>query len=90
MSSTTHFPDTEGFQQQSDNFMSWLQASSGVQINPKLRLADLRESGAGRGVGKWLKYLPKYKISPTEYPKNECHKSVHRSLTYPPDYSGTG
>jgi hypothetical protein len=31
-----HFPDAEGFQQQSDNFMSWLQASPGVQLNPKL------------------------------------------------------
>ncbi|KAJ5972796.1 uncharacterized protein N7479_002714 [Penicillium vulpinum] len=50
MSSTTHFPDAEGFQQQSDNFMSWLQASPGVQLNPKLRLADLRATGAGRGV----------------------------------------
>ncbi|KAJ5519149.1 RuBisCO-cytochrome methylase RMS1 [Penicillium expansum] len=50
MSSTIHFPDAEGFQQQSDNFMSWLQASPGVQLNPKLRLADLRATGAGRGV----------------------------------------
>ncbi|CAG8290321.1 unnamed protein product [Penicillium nalgiovense] len=50
MSSTAHFPDAEGFQQQSDNFMSWLQASPGVQLNPKLRLADLRATGAGRGV----------------------------------------
>ena len=71
MSSTTHFPDTEGFQQQSDHFMLWLQASPGVQLNPKLRLADLRASGAGRGVGKWLKYFPKHKMSSTEYPKNE-------------------
>ncbi|KAJ5139285.1 uncharacterized protein N7515_004133 [Penicillium bovifimosum] len=50
MSSTTHFPDAEGFQQQSNNFMSWLQATPGVQLNPKIRLADLRASGAGRGV----------------------------------------
>lgn len=53
MSSTTHFPDAEGFQQQSDNFMSWLQATPGVQLNPKIRLADLRANGAGRGVGKF-------------------------------------
>ncbi|KAJ5566865.1 hypothetical protein N7535_006171 [Penicillium sp. DV-2018c] len=50
MSSTTHFPDAEGFQQQSDNFMSWLQATPGVQLNPKIKLADLRAIGAGRGV----------------------------------------
>ncbi|CAG7938802.1 unnamed protein product [Penicillium salamii] len=50
MSSSTHFPDAEGFQTQSDNFISWLQASPGVQLNHKLRLADLRASGAGRGV----------------------------------------
>ncbi|KAJ5778952.1 hypothetical protein N7457_006672 [Penicillium paradoxum] len=50
MSSTTHFPDAEGFQQQSDNFMSWLQATPGVQLNSKIRLADLRANGAGRGV----------------------------------------
>ncbi|OGE51215.1 hypothetical protein PENARI_c014G02564 [Penicillium arizonense] len=50
MSSTTHFSDPEGFQQQSDNFISWLQATPGVKLNPNLRLADLRASGAGRGV----------------------------------------
>jgi hypothetical protein len=77
MSSATHFPDVEGFQQQSDNFMSWLQASSGVQLNPKLRLADLRASGAGRGVGKWLKYSLQHKRLSTEYPKNEGLTKVY-------------
>lgn len=57
MSSTAHFPDAEGFQQQSDNFMSWLQACPDVQLNPKLRLADLRATGAGRGVGKCSKNI---------------------------------
>lgn len=70
MSSTAHFPDAEGFQQQSDNFMSWLQASPGVQLNPKLRLADLRATGAGRGVGKCPKNIfPKHTKASTESPK---------------------
>ncbi|KAJ5302171.1 hypothetical protein N7508_007034 [Penicillium antarcticum] len=50
MSSTTHYPNPEGFQQQSDSFVSWLQATPGVKLNSNLRLADLRASGAGRGV----------------------------------------
>lgn len=70
MSSTAHFPDAEGFQQQSDNFMSWLQASPGVQLNPKLRLADLRATGAGRGVGKCPKNIfPKHTKASTESSK---------------------
>jgi hypothetical protein len=66
MSSTTHFPDPEGFQQQSDNFISWLQATPGVKLNPNLRLADLRASGAGRGVGEYFAKDPR-----------QAHKSAH-------------
>ncbi|KAJ5109812.1 hypothetical protein N7532_002457 [Penicillium argentinense] len=50
MSSVAHFPDSSSFQQQSDDFVAWLEANPGVRINPKIRLADLRASGAGRGV----------------------------------------
>ncbi|PYH48228.1 ribosomal lysine N-methyltransferase [Aspergillus saccharolyticus JOP 1030-1] len=50
MSSTTHFSDSTHFQQQSDEFLTWLTALSGVKVNPKIQIADLRASGAGRGV----------------------------------------
>ena len=39
------------FEELSDNFVSWLKAQEGVRISPKIKLADLREQGAGRGVG---------------------------------------
>ncbi|PLB49463.1 SET domain protein [Aspergillus steynii IBT 23096] len=50
MSSTAHFPDPDHFQSQSDQFLHWLAGKQGVQINPKIRLADLRSQAAGRGV----------------------------------------
>lgn len=50
MSSSTHFADPSSFQQQSNNFVSWLEGSPGVKVNPKIFLADLRANGAGRGV----------------------------------------
>ncbi|KAJ5570261.1 uncharacterized protein N7459_009691 [Penicillium hispanicum] len=50
MSSSAHFPDLQNFQHQSDEFVSWLEANPGVNVNPKIILADLRSSGAGRGV----------------------------------------
>jgi hypothetical protein len=52
MSSSAHFPDSQSFQQQSNEFVSWLEANPGVKVNPKIILADLRSTGAGRGVGK--------------------------------------
>ena len=39
------------FQQQSDQFMSWLRKQEGVKISPDIELTDLRARGAGRGVG---------------------------------------
>lgn len=57
MSSSAHF-DSSSFQEQSDNFISWLEASPGVNVNPKICLADLRSSGAGRGVGKSTHHPP--------------------------------
>ncbi|KAJ5669270.1 hypothetical protein N7462_010340 [Penicillium macrosclerotiorum] len=50
MSSSAHFPDSPSFQQQSNDFIAWLEANPGVNINPKIVLADLRSTGAGRGV----------------------------------------
>jgi hypothetical protein len=62
MSSSAHFPDSQSFQQQSNEFVSWLEANPGVKVNPKIFLADLRSTGAGRGVGK-LTPLPTTHIS---------------------------
>ncbi|KAJ6134212.1 hypothetical protein N7523_000534 [Penicillium sp. IBT 18751x] len=50
MSSSAHFPDSQSFQQQSNEFVFWLEANPGVKVNPKIFLADLRSSGEGRGV----------------------------------------
>ncbi|KAJ5920943.1 hypothetical protein N7466_009269 [Penicillium verhagenii] len=50
MSSSTHFSDPSSFQQQSNEFIAWLESNPGVKANPKILLADLRSSGAGRGV----------------------------------------
>ncbi|PKY06836.1 SET domain protein [Aspergillus campestris IBT 28561] len=50
MSPTTHSPTHEDFQRQTDDFMTWLAGRSGVKINPKIRVQDLRSQAAGRGV----------------------------------------
>ncbi|EAW08682.1 ribosomal lysine N-methyltransferase [Aspergillus clavatus NRRL 1] len=50
MSSTAHFPDSDSFQRQSDEFITWLAQRPGVRISPKIRIADLRSQSAGRGV----------------------------------------
>ncbi|KAL1980304.1 hypothetical protein VTN96DRAFT_4362 [Rasamsonia emersonii] len=50
MSTTTHFPDADCFQRQSDEFVSWLSQKPGVRINPNIQVTDLRSQGAGRGV----------------------------------------
>lgn len=54
MSCVTHFPDADSFQRQSDEFIAWLAQRPGVRISPKIRVADLRSQGAGRGVGMFL------------------------------------
>lgn len=51
MASTAHFPDPVSFQQQSNEFISWLTGKPGVRMNSKIRMADLRSLDAGRGVG---------------------------------------
>ncbi|KAJ5491726.1 hypothetical protein N7539_003293 [Penicillium diatomitis] len=50
MSSSTHFADPSSFQQQSNDFVRWLETCPGVKINPNIYLADLRSTGSGRGV----------------------------------------
>ena len=41
--------ENDDFQAKSDRFIDWLK-NSGAQISPKIELADLRHSSAGRGV----------------------------------------
>ncbi|KAL2871300.1 ribosomal lysine N-methyltransferase [Aspergillus lucknowensis] len=50
MSSFNHFSDSDNFQRQSDEFVTWLSSRPGVTVNSKLRIADFRAIAAGRGV----------------------------------------
>ena len=43
---------SEQFQHDSFAFLEWFTAAKGTRMSPKLELADLRASAAGRGVGK--------------------------------------
>ena len=45
-------PLSEQFQHDSLAFLEWFTAANGTRRNPKLELADLRASAAGRGVSK--------------------------------------
>jgi hypothetical protein len=45
---------SDRFQHNSSAFLQWFTTTNGTRLNPKLELADLRDSGAGRGVGKYL------------------------------------
>ncbi|KAF3403658.1 Ribosomal lysine N-methyltransferase 4 [Penicillium rolfsii] len=69
MSSSAHFPDPSSFQQQSNEFIAWLEANPGVKVNPKICLADLRSTGAGRGV-----------VARTNIPEGEELFSIPRNL----------
>src|SRR3954447_8979329 len=40
---------SEQFQHDSFTFLEWFTAAKGTRLNPKLELADLRASAAGRG-----------------------------------------
>lgn len=42
---------SEQFQNDSFAFLEWFTAAKGTRWSPKLELADLRASAAGRGVG---------------------------------------
>ena len=43
--------DNDDFDSKTEAFMTWLQQRPGATISPKIRIADLRHIGAGRGVG---------------------------------------
>ncbi|KAF3483677.1 SET domain-containing protein [Arthroderma uncinatum] len=51
MSMSMDLEDHDEFNQLSDDFMLWLQQSSPhFKVHPNIRIADLRSTGAGRGV----------------------------------------
>ncbi|KLJ12691.1 SET domain-containing protein 6 [Blastomyces silverae] len=50
MSNSSHFGECDRFSQLSDEFMCWLKQSAGVRVSPKIKIADLRSEGAGRGI----------------------------------------
>ncbi|EDN04563.1 SET domain-containing protein [Histoplasma capsulatum] len=50
MSDSSHFGECNRFLQLSDEFMSWLKQRPGVKVSPKIKIADLRSEGAGRGI----------------------------------------
>lgn len=52
------------FQRRSDAFLKWLLDDVTAKISPNVKLIDLREQGAGRGLGKtanilWYLTMPK-------------------------------
>lgn len=49
---------TDDFQQKSDNFMTWLKQRPGASISSKIRVADKRRYGAGRGIGTSFQAFP--------------------------------
>jgi hypothetical protein len=68
----------------SQAFLAWLQ-QSGAEINPKIKLEDLRQAQAGRGVGKWSSFDSKPDITSHQRLKPLCAcgrilKSLSRSL----------
>ena len=42
------------FAQQNERFLHWLQNSLGFTLNPKIAISDLRTTGAGRGLGRFI------------------------------------
>ena len=49
--------EADNFQTTTEVFLSWL-AKMGIQISPKIAVADLRTSGKNRGVGEFPLYTP--------------------------------
>ena len=43
--------DDDAFDRKTEAFIDWFQRRPGATISPKIRVADLRQSNAGRGVG---------------------------------------
>ncbi|RJE22261.1 SET domain-containing protein [Aspergillus sclerotialis] len=76
MSSSAHFVDPNSFHRQSDEFMAWLAHKPGVKISPKIQLADLRSTDAGRGV-----------VSRCDIPEGEELFAIPRDLVLTPHNS---
>lgn len=49
--------ECDRFSQLSDEFMCWLKQNPGVRVSPKIKIADLRFEGAGRGIGMFVLLL---------------------------------
>ena len=47
-------PEQDDFQAKTDAFWDWIQQQPGTSISPKIRIADLRAQGQGRGVSKTI------------------------------------
>ena len=46
---------SDQFQHNSTTFLEWFTTTPLTRLNPKLELADLRDSNAGRGISKNLR-----------------------------------
>jgi SET domain-containing protein 6 len=56
------------FDGDSQSFLAWLQRC-GAEISPKIKLEDLRNAQAGRGVGKWHPSDTKGHPTPHDFPR---------------------
>jgi SET domain-containing protein 6 len=63
----------------SQTFLAWLQ-QSGAEISPKIKLEDLRNAQAGRGVGKWPSSGHKHCATPLTFLLFQT-LSLHSQLT---------
>lgn len=45
-------PAKDDFQASTATFLEWVQRQPGTIISPKIKIADMRELNAGRGIGK--------------------------------------
>lgn len=60
MASTAHFPGSASFQQQANEFISWISSKPLVNINPKIRMADLGSVNVEQVVGTSPLHCQKY------------------------------
>ena len=51
-------PRQNDFEAESNAFWTWIQQQPGTAVSPKIRVADLRAEGQGRGVSKTLSFSP--------------------------------
>lgn len=47
-----HGQSDSDFQKSSEEFLAWFKVQEGAYFHPNLRIADLRNQDAGRGIGK--------------------------------------